>query len=65
MIKVDLYIKVVLTIIALSLCVIAIQNTELIKKAEAFGSGNDVIVTNFETDISAGETLYVHVTNWP
>lgn len=65
MIKIDLYIKVVLTIIALSLCVIAIQNIELIKKAEAYGSGTDVRVTNYETDVKTGETLYVYVTNMP
>ena len=45
MFKKDLYMKVVFTIIALSLCVIAIRNTELIKKAEAYGS-QDVNVTN-------------------
>jgi len=45
--KKDLYMKVVFTIIALSLCVIAIRNTELIKKAEA-NSGQNIHITNAE-----------------
>ena len=68
MFKKDLYMKVVFTIIALSLCVIAIRNTELIKKAEAYGS-QDVNVTNasdigraIATNLSM-QTLRVYVTN--
>ena len=68
MFKKDLYMKVVFTIIALSLCVIAIRNTELIKKAEAYGS-QDVNVTNGD-DIGRAiarnlslETLNVYVMN--
>ena len=70
MFKKDLYMKVVFTIIALSLCVIAIRNTELIKKAEAYG-GQNVHVTNAD-DIGraiarklSSKTLKVKVTNIP
>tara|TARA_B100001971_G_C17684233_1_gene283800 strand:+ start:240 stop:479 length:240 start_codon:yes stop_codon:yes gene_type:complete len=69
--------KVVFTVIALSLCVIAIQNTELIKEAEAYGA-QDVKVKNSDDiarDIaraiarktlnvsSGGSTLDVNVRN--
>ena len=70
MFKKDLYMKVVFTIIALSLCVIAIRNTELIKKAEAYGS-QDVNVTNaYEIGSAVAsnlsiKTLRVRVTNTP
>jgi len=68
MFKKDLYMKVVFTVIALSLCVIAVQNIEVIKKAEAalVGSGTEVKVTNYETDkhsIFRRELLYVRVKN--
>ena len=69
MFKKDLYMKVVFTIIALSLCVIAIRNTELIKKAEA-NCGQNVHITNpysigsaIATSLSL-ETLNVRVTNY-
>ena len=38
--------KVVFTVIALSLCVIAIRNTELIKKAEAYTDTVGVHILN-------------------
>ena len=69
MIKADSYIKVVFTIIALSLCVIAIQNTELIKKAEAYGA-QDVNVDNSRevarhiANAIARKTLDVYVKNY-
>ena len=70
MFKKDLYMKVVFTIIALSLCVIAIRNTELIKKAEAYGS-QDVNVTNasdigraIATNLSL-QTLRVRISGIP
>ena len=46
MFKKDLYMKVVFTIIALSSCVIAIRNTELIKKAEAYTDTVRVVILN-------------------
>ena len=61
--KVDLYTKAVLTVIAAALVVIAARDVGFVRKANAFGTGQDVRVTNYETDISAGETLYVYCTN--
>jgi hypothetical protein len=59
----DWYMKIVFTVIAVALCVVAIQNVEFISKAEAYGSGTKVSVTNYETDLAQGATLYVHVKN--
>lgn len=57
----DRYTKILLTIIAACL---AIQTFGLfVPEAQAFGSGQDVKITNLETDMSAGETLYVYCTN--
>ena len=67
MFKKDLYMKVVFTIIALSLCVIAIRNTELIKKAEAYGTKVDVDnsreVARHIAQAIARKTLNVYVMN--
>ena len=76
MFKKDLYMKVVFTIIALSLCVIAIRNTELIKKAEAYMLSDTVGVHILNTDdigssiakklsseFNIIEPLYVRVTD--
>ena len=60
---VDRYTKTVLTVIAVCLAVIVLRDVEFVKPAHAYGSGQDVKVTNYETDISAGETLYVHCKN--
>ena len=68
--------KVVFTVIALSLCVIAIRNTELIKKAEAYMLSDRVGVHILNTDdigssiakklsseFNIIEPLYVRVTD--
>lgn len=57
----DKYTKFMLTVIATCLLVITFKIT--IPGAQAFGSGQDVRVTNFETDIGSGETLFVHCVN--
>jgi hypothetical protein len=59
--KTDLYTKSVLTLIAVGLFLNVAA--DLIPVAYAYGSGAEVKVTNYETDISAGETLYVYCTN--
>ncbi len=59
--KTDLYTKTVLTLIAVGLFLNVA--TDLIPVAQAFGSGTDVRVTNYETDITGGALLYVHCTN--
>lgn len=57
----DRYTKTVLTVIAIALCLnVAVQ---LMPIAHAYGTGQDVTVTNYETDVSSGETLYVYCTN--
>ena len=61
--SIDRYTKTILTIIALSLAVLASERVGLVRGAAAYGSGEDVRVTNFETDVSYGETLYVYCTN--
>jgi phosphoribosyl-dephospho-CoA transferase len=53
MIKPDLYMKVVLTIIAISLSIIAMHNMGAIKKAEASGTVTDVVVTNLYEIVDA------------
>ena len=58
---VDKYTKTCLTIIAISLSVIAIN--QVVPEAYAYGSGQEVTVTNFKTDGRFGETLYVYCTN--
>ena len=59
--KTDRYTKIVLTLIAVGLWVNV--GISLIADAHAYGSGENVKVTNLETDVRGGETLYVHVTN--
>jgi len=59
--KIDLYAKICLTVIAFSLFTISIQ--QFVDSANAYGSGQDVKVTNLETDVRSGETLYVYCTN--
>ncbi len=59
--NIDTYTKVCLTFIAFSLITISIQ--QFVNSANAYGSGQNVRVTNFETDIQNGETLYVYCTN--
>ena len=74
MFKKDLYMKVVFTIIALSSCVIAIRNTELIKKAEAYTDTVRVVILNTDdigssiakklsSEFNIIEPLYVRVTD--
>ena len=59
---VDKYTKTCLTIIAISLSVIAIN--QVVSEAYAFGSGQEVTVTNFSTNSAPyRETLYVYCTN--
>ena len=57
----DLYTKAILTLIAVGLFMNIGINS--ISNASAYGRGDDVRVTNYETDIKAGETLYVYCTN--
>jgi len=59
----DNYSKAVLTVIAA--CMVFQVAGDLLgpSAAQAYGSGTDVRVTNYETDISAGATLYVYCTN--
>ena len=59
--KIDKYTKVCLTVIAFSLFTISIQ--QFVNSANAYGNGQDVKVTNFETDRSNGDTLYVYCKN--
>ena len=58
---VDSYTKFVLSIIAICLFMITIKIT--VPNANAFGVGQDVRVTNFETDMRPGETLYIYCKN--
>ena len=59
---VDKYTKTCLTIIAISLSVIAIN--QVVSEAYAYGHGQEVRVTNFPTNRSpSSETLYVYCTN--
>ena len=60
---VDSYTKFVLSIIALCLFMITIKLTVPNAYSLYFGKGEDVIVTNYETNYRVGETLRVHVTN--
>ena len=57
----DFYTKFVLTLIALGLFLNVA--THAIPLAYSRGSGMEVQVTNFETDMKPGETLYVYCTN--
>lgn len=57
----DRYTKVVLTLIAIGLFLNA--GLHLIPVAYAYGSGAEVSVTNYETDMKPGETLYVYCKN--
>lgn len=57
----DRYTKILLTVIAV--CLVAQTIAAVTPSAYAFGSGQDVSITNLETDIRAGETLYVYCTN--
>ncbi|MBT3170899.1 MAG: hypothetical protein HOM52_13485 [Rhodospirillaceae bacterium] len=61
--KVDLYTKAILTVIAVCLAVLVSQGFEFTAEAQISGSGQDVRVTNFATDITPGETLHVFCTN--
>lgn len=57
----DRYTKFLLTVIAV--CLTVQTFAALTPSAYAFGRGEDVTVTNFETDVRGGETLYVYCTN--
>ena len=59
--QIDVYTKFVLTLIAAGLFLNAA--TGLISEVDAYGSGEDVTVTNYETDVRDGETLWVYCTN--
>jgi len=60
--KTDIYTKTILTLIAVALFLNV--GAKLIPVANAsYGRGTDVRVTNYETDITTGETLYVYCTN--
>ncbi len=59
--KTDAYTKVVLTLIAIGL--FANVGVSLVSEAHAYGRGTDVKVTNYETDVKMGETLYVYCKN--
>ena len=61
--KIDLYTKAVLTVIAAALVIIAARDVGFVRKANAYGTGQDVRVTNYETDRKTGETLFVYCTN--
>ena len=59
--KTDFYTKFILTLIATGLFLnVAIS---LIPNVHAYGRGTEVKVTNYETDVKSGETLYVYCTN--
>ena len=59
--KTDFYTKFILTLIAIGLFLnVAIS---LIPNVYAFGSGSEVQVTNYETDVRSGETLNVFCKN--
>ena len=62
--KVDLYTKAILTVIAVCLVVLVSQGFEFSDKAQANVSGQDVNVVNLATDITPGETLHVFCTNY-
>ena len=57
----DFYTKVILTLIAVGLFLNFASN--FATEAYARGRGAEVQVTNYETDITVGETLYVYCTN--
>jgi hypothetical protein len=64
--KIDLYTKTVLTVIALALAVIASQDLGLVGQAEAVGTGEGqkVMVTNLKTKTNGfGELLHVYCEN--
>ena len=59
--KTVFYTNFILTLIAIGLFLnVAIS---LIQNVHAYGSGAEVRVTNYETDVKGGETLYVYCTN--
>jgi hypothetical protein len=59
--KSDFYTKFILTLIAVGLFlnVAAYLTTEVY----AYDSGTDVRITNYQTTLRSGETLYVYCTN--
>jgi hypothetical protein len=59
----DRYLRVVLTVIAVCLVWICLRDVVVVKPAYAYGSGQEVKVTNYETDVKGGETLYVYCKN--
>ena len=63
--KVDFYMRFVLTVIAVCLIVIVVRDVRFVREAQAYGQGESVIVSNLETDVRMGETLYVYCKNCP
>ena len=61
--KIDLYSKAILTVIAISLVALVFQGMEFSGTAQANIGGQDVNVVNLSTDITPGETLHVFFTN--
>ena len=57
------YTQLLLTVIAACLVWIVARDVALVRPAQAYGTGQDVKVTNYETDVKSGETLYVYCTN--
>ena len=57
-VTIDTYTKAVLTVIAVCLVVLCVRDIRFVGEVRA-ASTQDVQVTNYETDVRNGETLYV------
>ena len=61
--KIDLYSKAILAVIAISLVALVFQGMAFSGTAQANIIGQDINVVNLSTDITPGETLHVFFTN--
>ncbi len=57
------YTNIILTVIAVLLALHLVMPLISPKNADAYGTGQQVMVTNYETDQAPGETLYVFCKN--